>query len=124
MKNILFLPLTLRIFKVQYSREKNKKYGGNNMRIKYRAARKIIKKKIWRDTQIKAIVSDVDRLEETIRNNWDTIGYINKEALYSANDYIDKYLNKRDKKIVALKDWIESIDILADERASFSSCLR
>ena len=95
------------------------------MRIKSnRAARKIMEKKIWRDTQIKAIVSDLDRLEETIRDNWDTIGYIDREVLYSAYDYIEKHLNNRDKRVVALKEWLQEINILADERASFSSCLR
>ena len=95
------------------------------MRIKSnRAARKIMEKKIWRDKQIKAIVSDLDRLEETIRDNWDTIGYIDREVLYSAYDYIEKHLNNRDKRVVALKEWLQEINILADERASFSSCLR
>ena len=95
------------------------------MRIKLnRAARKIMEKKIWRDTQIKAIVSDLDRLEETIRDNWDTIGYIDREVLYSAYDYIEKHLNNRDKRVVALKEWLQEINILADERATFSSCLR
>ena len=95
------------------------------MRIKlYRAARKIMEKKIWRDTQIKEIVSDLDRLEETIRDNWDTIGSINRETLYFAHDYIEKYLNNRDKKIINLKNRIQEIDVLADERATFSSCLR
>ena len=95
------------------------------MRIKLnRAANQVIKKKIWRDKQIKNITTDLNRLEDTIRDNWDTIGHINRGVLYSSNDYIDKYLNKRDKKIISLKDWIQEINNLADERASFSSCLR
>ena len=95
------------------------------MRIKLnRSANQVIRKKIWRDKQIKAIETDLNDLEEIIRANWDTIGYINKETLYSAHDYIDTFLNNRDKRIVALKDWIQEINILADERASFSSCLR
>ena len=95
------------------------------MRLKLnRAARKIMEKKIWRDTQIKAIEADLNRLEDTIRDNWDTIGYVGREVLYSAHDYIEKYLNTRDKRVVALKDWIQEINTLADERASFSSCLR
>ena len=95
------------------------------MRIKLnRAANLVIRKKVWRDKQIKAIVADLNRLEDTIRNNWDTIGYIDREVLYLAHDYIEKYLNKRDKKIISLKDWIQEIDNLADERTSFSSCLR
>ena len=95
------------------------------MRIKLnRAARKIMEKKIWRDTQIKAIEADLNDLEDIIRDNWDTIGCIDREVLYSANDYVEKYLNKRDKKIISLKDWIQELNDLADERASFSSCLR
>ena len=95
------------------------------MRLKLnRAANQVIKRKVWRDKQIKAIVSDLDMLEDTIRDNWDTIGHINRGVLYSAHDYIDTFLNNRDKRIVALKDWIQEINILADERASFSSCLR
>ena len=95
------------------------------MRVKLnRAANQIIKRKIWRDKQIKAIEADLNRLEDTIRDNWDTIGYIDREVLYSAHDYIEKYLNNRDKRIVSIKDWIQEINILADERASFSSCLR
>ena len=95
------------------------------MRIKLnRSANQVIKKKIWRDKQLKAIEADLNNLEEIIRDNWDTVGYINREALYSAHDYIEKYLNNRDKRVVALKDWIQEINILADERASFSSCLR
>ena len=95
------------------------------MRIKLnRAANQVIKKKIWRDKQLKAIVSDLSELEDTIRDNWDTIGHINRGVLYSANDYIEKYLNNRDKRVVALRDWIQEINKLADERTSFSSCLR
>ena len=94
------------------------------MRIKFRAARKIMKKKIWRDIQIKEIITDLDRLEETIRNNWNTIGYINREPLYDAHDYIDTFLYKGDKRVIALKEWIQELDVLAGERASFSSCLR
>ena len=95
------------------------------MRIKLnRSANQVIRKKIWRDKQIKGIVSDLNRLEDTIRDNWDTIGYLDRGVLYSAHDYIEKYLNNRDKRVVALKDWIQEINILADERASFSSCLR
>ena len=93
------------------------------MRIKYRAARKIMEKKIWRDNQIKNITTDLNRLEDTIRANWDTVGYINKETLYSAHDYINKHLNS-DKRALALKDWIQELNDLADERTSFSSCLR
>ena len=89
-----------------------------------RAARKIMEKKIWRDNQIKAIEADLNRLEDTIRDNWDTIGYLDRGVLYSAHDYIEKHMNLRDKKIIFLKDWIQEIDALADERASFSSCLR
>ena len=89
-----------------------------------RAARKIMEKKIWRDNQIKAIEADLNNLEEIIRANWDTVGYVGREALHSANDYIDNYLNKRDKKIISLKNWIQELDELLDERASFSSCLR
>ena len=89
-----------------------------------RAARKIMEKKIWRDNQIKGIVSDLNRLEDTIRANWDTVGYVGREVLYSAHDYIEKYLNNRDKRVLDIKDWIQEIDNLADERASFSSCLR
>ena len=90
----------------------------------YGAARKIMKKKIWRDSQIKAIEADLNNLEEIIRDNWDTVGYIDREVLYSANDYIEKYLNNRDKRVRELKEWLQEINILADERASFSSCLR
>ena len=94
------------------------------MRLKLnRAARKIIEKKIWRDTQIKAIEADLDRLEETIRANWDTVGYVGRDVLHYAHDYINKHLNS-DKRALALKDWIQEINKLADERASFSSCLR
>ena len=95
------------------------------MRIKLnRSANQVIRKKVWRDKQLKAIEADLNRLEDTIRDNWDTIGYVGREALYSAHDYVEKYLNKRDKKIISLKDWIQEINTLADERASFSSCLR
>ena len=95
------------------------------MRIKLnRSANQVIKKKVWRDQQIKKIEADLNNLEDTIRDNWDTIGYIDREVLYSANDYIEKYLNNRDKRVVALKEWLQEIDALADERASFSSCLR
>ena len=94
------------------------------MRLKLnRAARKIIEKKIWRDTQIKAIEVDLDRLEETIRANWDTVGYVGRDVLHYAHDYINKHLNG-DKRALALKDWIQELNDLADERASFSSCLR
>ena len=82
-----------------------------------------MKKKIWRDKQLKAIEADLNMLEDTIRDNWDTIGYIDREVLYSANDYINKHLNS-DKRALALKDWIQELNDLADERASFSSCLR
>ena len=91
---------------------------------KYRAARKIMEKKIWRDSQIKAIEADLNNLEDTIRDNWETIGYLDRAVLYSAHEYINKHLNNRDKKIKKLKAWIQEINILADERASFSSCLR
>ena len=95
------------------------------MRIKLnRSANQVIKKKVWRDRQLKAIEADLNRLEETIRANWDTVGYINKETLYSAEDYINKHMNLRDKKIIFLKDWIQEINILDDERAAFASCLR
>ena len=91
---------------------------------KYHSAREIIKRKVWRDKQIKKIEGDLNMLEDTIRDNWDTIGYIDREVLCSAYDYIEKYLNNRDKKVVALKEWLQEINTLADERASFSSCLR
>ena len=94
------------------------------MRIKFRAARKIMEKKIWRDTQIKNITTDLNRLEDTIRANWDTVGYINRGVLYSAHDYINKHMNLRDKRVIELKEWIQEINILADERASFAGCLR
>ena len=95
------------------------------MRIKLnRAARKIMKKKIWRDTQIKAIEADLNNLEEIIRDNWTTVGYINRGILYLAHAYIKKHMNLRDKRVAALENWIQEIDKLADERASFSSCLR
>jgi hypothetical protein len=95
------------------------------MRIKLnRSANQVIRKKIWRDKQIKGIVSDLSELEDTIRDNWTTVGYINTGVLDTVYVYINKYLNNRDKRVVALKDWIQEINILADERASFSSCLR
>ena len=90
----------------------------------YRAANKVMKKKIWRDKQISLIVSDLSNLEDVIRSNWNTVGYIERDVLHSANDYIVKYLNTRDKKVVSLVDWIQEINVLADERAAFSSCLR
>ena len=93
------------------------------MRIKYRAARKIMVKKIWRDSQIKAIEADLNNLEVIIRDNWDTIGYLDRGVLYSAEDYINNHLNS-DKRALALKDWIQELNDLADERTSFSSCLR
>ena len=93
------------------------------MRIKFRAARKIMEKKIWRDKQIKNITIDLDRLEDTIRDNWDTIGYLDRAVLHSAHEYINKHLNS-DKRALALKDWIQELNDLADERASFASCLR
>ena len=95
------------------------------MRIKLnRAARKIMKKKIWRDTQIKAIEADLNNLEEIIRDNWTTVGYINRGILYLAHAYIKKHMNLRDKRVAALENWIQELDKLLDERASFSSCLR
>ena len=95
------------------------------MKIKLnRAANQVIKKKVWRDKQVKAIEADLNFLEDNIRANWDTVGYIDREALHYANDYIDNYLNKRDKKIISLKNWIQELNDLADERTSFSSCLR
>ena len=95
------------------------------MRIKLnRAANQVIKQKVWRDKQLKAIEADLNNLEEIIRDNWDTVGYIDRGLLWGAEDYIDKHMNKRDKKIVSLKDWIQELNDLADERTSFSSCLR
>ena len=95
------------------------------MRVKLnRSANLVIRKKVWRDKQLKAIEADLNNLEEIIRDNWDTIGYLDRAVLYSAHDYVEKYLNNRDKRVVDLKDWIQEINILADERASFSSCLR
>ena len=95
------------------------------MRIKLnRAARKIMEKKIWRDNQIKAIEADLNNLEEIIRDNWETIGYLDRGVLYSAHDYIKKHMNLRDKRVAALENWIQELDKLLDERASFSSCLR
>ena len=94
------------------------------MKIKLnRAANQVIKKKVWRDKQVKAIEADLNFLEDNIRDNWDTIGY-NRDVLYTAHDYIEKHLNNRDKKIISLKDWIQELNDLADERTSFSSCLR
>ena len=89
-----------------------------------RSANQVKRKKIWRDNQIKAIEADLNRLEDTIRANWDTVGYVGREVLYSAHDYIKKHMNLRDKKIISLKNWIQELNDLADERASFSSCLR
>ena len=95
------------------------------MRIKLnRAARKIMEKKIWRDKQIKGIVSDLSELEDTIRDNWTTVGYVNRGILYLAHAYIKKHMNLRDKRVAALENWIQELDKLLDERASFSSCLR
>ena len=95
------------------------------MKIKLnRAANQVIKKKVWRDKQVKAIEADLNFLEDNIRDNWDTIGYLDREVLYSVHDYIEKHLNNRDKKIISHKDWIQELNDLADERASFSSCLR
>ena len=95
------------------------------MRIKLnRAANQVIKQKVWRDKQIKAIEADLNNLEDTIRDNWDTIGYVGREVLYSAHDYIKKHMNLRDKRVAALENWIQELDELLDERASFSSCLR
>ena len=52
------------------------------MRIKLnRAANLVIRKKVWRDKQIKGIVSDLSELEDTIRDNWTTVGYINRGIL-------------------------------------------
>ncbi len=94
------------------------------MRVKLnRAANLVIRKKVWRDKQLKAIEADLNNLEALVRDNWDTIGSINREVLYSANAYINKHLNS-DKRALALKDWIQELDELLDERASFSSCLR
>ena len=94
------------------------------MRLKLnRAARKIMEKKIWRDTQIKNITTDLNRLEDTIRANWDTVGYVSRDVLHCAHDYINNHLNY-DKRALALKDWIQELNDLADERASLSSCLR
>ena len=95
------------------------------MRIKLnRAANLVIRKKVWRDKQIRNISSDLSRLEDTIRANWESVGYINRDILHLADEYIEKNLNKKDKRVVALKEWIQEINNLADERASFSSCLR
>ena len=89
-----------------------------------RAANQVIKRKVWRDKQIKGIEADLNRLEDTIRANWDTVGYVGRDILHSAHDYIKKHMNLRDKKIISLKDWIQELNDLADERTSFSSCLR
>ena len=95
------------------------------MRIKLnRAANQVIRKKVWRDKQLKTIEADLNNLEEIVRDNWTTIGYLDRGVLYSANAYINKHLNKRDKKIISLKNWIQELNDLADERASLSSCLR
>ena len=95
------------------------------MRIKLnRSANQVIRKKIWRDKQIKGIVSDLSELEDTIRDNWTTVGYINRGILYLAHAYIKKHMNLRDKRVAALESWIQELDKLLDERASFSSCLR
>ena len=95
------------------------------MRIKLnRAANLVIRKKVWRDKQLKAIEADLNNLEEIIRDNWETIGYLDRGVLYSAHDYIKKHMNLRDKRVAALENWIQELDKLLDERASFSSCLR
>ena len=57
------------------------------MRLKLnRAANLVIRKKVWRDKQIKGIRSDLNRLEDTIRDTWDTVGYLDRAVLYSAHD--------------------------------------
>ena len=95
------------------------------MRIKLnRSANQVIKKKVWRDKQLKAIEADLNNLEEIIRDNWTTIGYINRGILYLAHAYIKKHMNLRDKRVAALENWIQELDKLLDERTSFSSCLR
>ena len=95
------------------------------MRIKLnRAANLVIRKKVWRDKQIKGIVSDLSALEDTIRDNWTTVGHINGGILHVSHAYIKKHMNQRDKRILVLKDWIQELYNLLDERASFSSCLR
>ena len=95
------------------------------MRIKLnRSANQVIKKKVWRDRQIKEIEADLNTLDEIIRDNWDSIGYLDREVLYTAHDYIKKHMNLRDKRVAALKGWIQELNDLADERTSFSSCLR
>ena len=95
------------------------------MRIKLnRSANQVIKKKIWRDKQIRDIYADLNSLEDTARDNWTAVGYINRDILYLAHAYIKKHMNIKDKRVVALKDRIQEIDMLLDERASFSSCLR
>ena len=95
------------------------------MRIKLnRAANLVIRKKVWRDKQLKAIEADLNNLEEIIRDNWETIGYLDRGVLYSAEEYINQYLRGEDKRVVALKDWLQELNDLADERAAFASCLR
>ena len=95
------------------------------MRVKLnRSANLVIRKKVWRDKQLKAIEADLNNLEEIIRDNWDTIGYLDRGVLYSAHEYIKKHMNLRDKRVAALENWIQELDKLLDERASFSSCLR
>ena len=95
------------------------------MRIKLnRSANQVIRKKVWRDKQLKTIEADLNNVEEIVRDNWTTIGYLDRGVLYSAHDYIKKHMNIRDKKIIFLKDWIQELDELLDERASLSSCLR
>lgn len=89
-----------------------------------RAANQVISKKIWRDKQILRIQEDLNALEDTARDNWNTVGYINRDVLYLAHDYIKSHLNQRDKRVAALKHRIQEIDNLLDERASFSGCLR
>ena len=95
------------------------------MRIKLnRSANQVIRKKVWRDKQLKAIEADLNNLEEIVRDNWTTVGYINRGILYLAHAYIKKHMNLRDKRVAALENWIQELDKLLDERASFSSCLR
>ncbi len=89
-----------------------------------RSANLVIRKKVWRDKQLKAIEADLNNLEGLVRDNWETIGYLDREVLYTAHDYIEKYLNNRDKRVEGLKEWIQELNDLADERTSFSSCLR
>ena len=95
------------------------------MKIKlYRGANKVMKRKIWRDSQIQAIVSGLTKFEENVRDNWDTFGYVDRGLLWDTDFYIIKYLNTRDKRVLGLLSWIKELDALADERASFASCLR